>query len=67
MSRLTAVFTRLARLKRNVARSYHLACAREDLHAAGLRIPHGAWFCDPCRLVWWEPDAFRLHLLTHPA
>jgi hypothetical protein len=57
----------LQRLKHRVARSYHLACAREDLHSSGLRVPLGVWFCDHCRLVWWEPDAFRLHLLTHPA
>jgi hypothetical protein len=64
VSRLT---TALARIKRRVARNYHLICAREDLHTSGLNIPAGVWFCDPCRQVWWEPDAFHLHLLTHPA
>jgi hypothetical protein len=64
VSRLTRA---LARTKHRVARSYHLACARDDLLAAGLHIPLGVWFCDHCRLVWWEPDAFRLHLHTHPA
>jgi hypothetical protein len=50
-----------------MSRRYHLMCARDDMIASGLRVPLGVWFCDHCRLVCWEPDAFRLHLLSHPA
>ncbi len=50
-----------------LARAYHLACARDDMRAAGLRVPLGLWLCDHCRLVWWEPEAFHRHLLAHPA
>lgn len=64
MSRLTRV---LARTKRRVVRRYHLVCARDDMYSFGLRVPRGLWFCDRCRLVCWEADAFRLHLGTHPA
>jgi hypothetical protein len=54
-------------MTRRLARAYHLACARDDVHALGLNVPLGVWFCDHCRLVLWEPDAFRLHLASHPA
>jgi hypothetical protein len=64
VSRLTRA---LAHTKRRVARRYHLACARDDMHSFGLRVPLGVWFCDSCRQVWWEADAFHLHLSTHPA
>lgn len=64
MPRLTRAVTRL---KRRVVLRYHLVCAREDMHASGLSVPLGVWFCDHCRLVCWESDAFHLHLQTHPA
>ena len=64
VSRLTRT---LRRVTHRVARSYHLACARDDMHASGLRVPLGVWFCDHCRLVWWEPDGFHLHVRTHLA
>ena len=55
----------LARLSRRVMRAYHVACAREDAHRNGFRVPLGAWFCERCRLVVWERHAFVLHLRAH--
>jgi hypothetical protein len=46
-------------------RAYHVACAREDAHRHGFRVPIGAWFCERCRLVMWERHAFVLHLRAH--
>jgi hypothetical protein len=55
----------LARLGRRAIRAYHLACAREDAHRNGFRVPLGAWFCERCRLVMWERHAFVLHVRAH--
>jgi hypothetical protein len=55
----------IARPARRVVRAYHLACAREDAHRNGFRVPLGAWFCERCRLVMWERHAFVLHVRAH--
>ena len=50
------------RVGRRLARAYHLACAREDVHNLGLRTPVGVWFCDRCRLLVFERVVWRDHL-----
>ncbi|MBO0826270.1 MAG: hypothetical protein J2P24_00675 [Streptosporangiales bacterium] len=54
--------SRLARLRRRLARAYHLACAREDALLRGLRVPTGVWLCEHCRLVLWDHRAFVGHV-----
>ena len=54
-----------ARLGRRAKLAYHVACAREDAHRYGFRVPLGAWFCERCRLVMWERHAFVLHVRAH--
>jgi len=57
----------LARLRRRAVLAYYVACAREDAHRNGFRVPLGAWFCEHCRLVMWERHTFVLHVRAHAA
>jgi hypothetical protein len=55
----------LARGRRRVILSWHLARARAELYRLRLRVPAGIWFCDGCCQVLWDLDSFSSHTRMH--
>jgi hypothetical protein len=51
--------------RRRLLLSWDVLRARYQLRRLGMRVPSGAWFCEPCQMLMWDEHRFDMHVRVH--